>query len=135
MEEEPGSVSVHSDRVMNMDDRDKAGDPDSNPEIDESESIDDIESSKVLNPPAALKHATLSTVERQILCRSLRKMKTNYIENFRDPDENNSVLIDVIAIDMGQRLAKTMADFQNLLRKSDKQLSKVVTQVEKNNVI
>lgn len=135
MEEEPGSVSVHSDRVMNMDDRDKAGDPDSNPEIDESESIDDIESSKVLNPPPALKLATLSTVEHRILCRSLRKMKTNYIENFRDPDENNSVLIDVIAIDMGQRLAKTMADFQNLLRKSDKQLSKVVTQVEKNNVI
>jgi hypothetical protein len=48
MEEEPDSIIANSDRVMNMDDRDKAGDPDSNPEIEESESV---ESSKLLISP------------------------------------------------------------------------------------
>lgn len=37
LEEQPNSM-MKSEKVMNMDDRDKAGDPDSNPEIDDSES-------------------------------------------------------------------------------------------------
>lgn len=131
MDEEPMSVSLKSDRVMNMDDRDKAGDPDSNPEIDDSDSFVEMESSKLQSQPT--QKPSQSTVGG--LGKALRKMKTNYIDNFRDPDENNSVLIDVIALDIGQTLAKTMADYTNLLKKSDKYISKVVTQVEKNNVI
>jgi hypothetical protein len=46
LEEEPDNINNMSQRIMNMDDRDKAGDPDSNPEIDDDDSM---ESSKLIH--------------------------------------------------------------------------------------
>ena len=39
------------------------------------------------------------------------KLRTFYLDNFKDPEDNNSVMIDQVTIDMGQRLSKTMQDY------------------------
>ena len=62
-----------------MDDRDKAGDPDSNPEIDDSESEESLQKKNSLPIPKK---------------RVLTKLKTFYLENFKDPDDDNSVMMD-----------------------------------------
>ena len=79
-----------------MDDRDKAGDPDSNPEIDDSESEESLQKKHSLPIPKK---------------RVLTKLKTFYLENFKDPDDDNSVMMDQVTIDMGQRLSKIMQDY------------------------
>ena len=80
---------------MNMDDRDKAGDQDSNPEIEETDS----EESMSAQEPPKPKHNALT------------KLKTFYLENFKDPEDDNSIMIDKVTHDMGHRLSKTMQDY------------------------
>jgi hypothetical protein len=42
---------------------------------------------------------------------ALTKLKTFYLENFKDPEDDNSIMIDKVTHDMGHRLSKTMQDY------------------------
>ena len=94
-----------------MDDRDKAGDPDSNPEINDSDSESEF-----------YQTASLPKIDQP-----MKRLKTAYLDNFKDPEDNNSVMIDKVTEDMGQRLANTMQNFAFFVNKAEKNLHKLIS--------
>ena len=93
-----------------MDDRDKAGDPDSNPEIDDDDDSD-----------ISMKEIIMEPLKKEKQSQHFKKSETFTINKFRD-DVDQSVMMDSVVFDMGQRLSKVIGDFKILLTSSDKKL-------------